>query len=135
MTDFDPLEPYGDPEVMRAAACGAEFLRALPANVDPFQMLKLMGGYLGDEMATEILRYLMDPHRDAHNSTYRCRELGPVATGKKIQAIKEVRAHTGCGLKEAKDFVEGQAMKMDRGVVRGLNQDLYHIGFEAYPSR
>ena len=135
MADFDPLEPQMDPELMRAAACGAEFLRSLPENVDPFQMLKLMGGYLGDEMATEILRYLMDPHREVYNSTYRCRELGPIATGKKISAIKEIRAHTGCGLKEAKDFVEGQAMKMDPSTVRDLNRDLYHIGFEAYPSR
>lgn len=32
---------------------------------------------------------------------------GYIAQGQKIQAIKELRLATGCGLKEAKDIVEG----------------------------
>jgi large subunit ribosomal protein L7/L12 len=38
------------------------------------------------------------------------------AGDKKIQVIKEVRAVTGLGLKEAKDLVEGAPQKVKEGV-------------------
>ena len=41
---------------------------------------------------------------------------GPAAGEKKIEVIKEVRAITGLGLKEAKDLVEGAPKSVKEGV-------------------
>ena len=40
------------------------------------------------------------------------------AGGKKINVIKEVRAFTGLGLKEAKDLVEGAPKEVKKGVTK-----------------
>ena len=142
--EFDDMNHANDPEFYRAAAVGAEFLRALPARVDPYNMLKVMGGYLGDEMATEIFRFLMDPNRSVGFDHYHCREFpqtrqnSPQATtgqSYKINAIKEVRQVTGWGLKEAKDFVEGTVMQLSPSMVSELIKTLNMFGYAIYPSR
>ncbi len=43
---------------------------------------------------------------------------------KKINIIKEVRAATGLGLKEAKDLVEGAPKTIKEGVVKGEAEEL-----------
>jgi ribosomal protein L7/L12 len=52
------------------------------------------------------------PSISIHTETYALlRKLSPIfhsaVNGQKIQAIKDLRTLTGCGLKEAKDVVEG----------------------------
>ncbi len=44
------------------------------------------------------------------------RSFSPAAGDKKIEVIKEVRAITGLGLKEAKDLVEGAPKTVKEGV-------------------
>ena len=44
------------------------------------------------------------------------RSCSPAAGDKKIEVIKEVRAITGLGLKEAKDLVEGAPKTVKEGV-------------------
>ena len=44
--------------------------------------------------------------------------------GKKIQVIKEVRAITGLGLKEAKDLVEGAPKAVKEGVNKKDSEDM-----------
>jgi large subunit ribosomal protein L7/L12 len=51
-----------------------------------------------------------------------------VADEKKIEAIKQVRAHTGLGLKEAKDLVEGAPMLV---AVSDLGKMTDALGVEA----
>ena len=45
------------------------------------------------------------------------------AGDKKIEVIKEVRAITGLGLKEAKDLVEGAPKPVKEGVVQGRRRE------------
>ena len=46
------------------------------------------------------------------------RSCSPRAGDKKIEVIKEVRAITGLGLKEAKDLVEGAPKNVKEGVAK-----------------
>lgn len=62
-----------------------------------------------DQTSRETMRRLSQP-----DNRFCGIEVGPTAQdfvrrGRKIDAIKEVRTQTGCGLKEAKDAVEAYA--------------------------
>lgn len=91
-------------ELYTAAKAGAHFLRSLPESVDHYEVLKVIGDALGDELSTEILRSVLGV-----SSQYsgKFQVIQASTRVEKISAIKEVRAVLGYGLREAKDFVEG----------------------------
>lgn len=104
-----------------AAVCGAQFLRSLPEEVDPYSVLKSMGEALGDELVSEIMREILNPHRS--NMKY-IGKADPNGHTKIIEAIKQTRAIIGCSLKEAKDFIEGtQPLEMTADAAQRLNRE------------
>lgn len=105
MTDSNEDLPYDDNIPYRhyeAARRFSHFLRALPPEFQPYQILKTFAEHLGEDMATEVLRLLMNP-------SYRTGKIwirGGNTNGKKIQGIKLIRELAGLGLREAKDVAE-----------------------------
>lgn len=118
--------------VSRAAAHLAIFLKALPDDVDRFKLLNVIDEFVGHDIGTDTLRNLLGVAKSS--GTYILRPLNSHANLEKIPAIRVVRTHTGSGLREAKDCVEGtEGLAMNIEDVIKMGPELAELGYTIQP--
>lgn len=128
LAEHDPQAFHQRRQTLISADALAAFLKTLPDSVNTFKLLSTITEFVGEEMATETLRSLMGIRRE--NGRYVLQPLGSHINTQKIAAIRAVRENTNAGLREAKNFVEGEEyLVLTADAVRKIESEVYALGF------